>query len=71
MMNELYTVKETAKILKVNPDSVYTLIKSGKLRALKLGSLKVRRTTILEFLDKYDGYDLSDLDDIKLLDISK
>lgn len=70
-MNELYTVKETAKILKVNTDSVYTLIKSGKLRALKLGSLKVRRTTILEFLDKYDGYDLSDLDNIKILEINK
>ncbi|SCJ11267.1 helix-turn-helix domain-containing protein [Intestinibacter bartlettii] len=70
-MNELYTVKETAKILKVNTDSVYTLIKSGKLRALKLGSLKVRRTTILEFLDKYDGYDLSDLENIKILEINK
>ena len=70
-MNELYTVKETAKILKVNTDSVYTLSKSGKLRALKLGSLKVRRTTILEFLDKYDGYDLSDLENIKILEINK
>lgn len=70
-MNELYTVKETAKILKINTASVYALIKSGKLRALKLGSLKVRRTTLLEFLDKYDGYDLSDLDDIKILEINR
>ena len=35
------------------------------LPALKLGSLKVRKTVLIEFTEKYEGMDLSDLDNIK------
>ena len=31
---------------------------------MKLGSLKIRLTSIEEFLKKYDGLDLTDLDNI-------
>ena len=34
---ELYTVKETAEILKISRMTVYALIKEGKLRAKKFG----------------------------------
>lgn len=63
----LYTVKETSKILKTNTDYVYSLIKKGYLRCLKLGSYKIRRSEIESFLKKYEGYDLSDLDNLKEL----
>ena len=38
-MDELYTVKEVSRILKVNVHKVYDLIRAGLLPALKLGSI--------------------------------
>lgn len=70
MMDELYTVKEVSGILKVNVHTVYDLIKAGLLPALKLGSLKVRRISLMNFLEKYDGMDLSNLTDIKNLELA-
>lgn len=63
-MDELYTVKEVAKIMKVNVHKVYDLIHAGLLPALKLGSIKIRRESLEEFLRKYDGMDLTDLNNI-------
>ena len=56
----LYTVPEVAKLLRGNPKRVYDLNKAGVLPLLKLGQLKCRRETLLAFLEKYDGYDVSD-----------
>lgn len=56
----LYTVAEVAKLLKTNPATVYELIKSRVLPALKLGCYKIRKTSLLEFLEKYEGKDLTD-----------
>lgn len=56
----LYTVSETAKLIKSNPSYVYSLIKAGRLSVLKLGSYKIRRSSLIEFLDKYEGWDISD-----------
>lgn len=67
MEDKLYTVKEVSKILKTNTDYVYALIKNGYLKCLKLGSYKIRKTTLENFLSKYDGYDLSDLENVKEL----
>lgn len=61
----LYTAVETSKILKIGKDKVYDLNRKGLLPGLNLGGLKITRKTIIEFLDKYTGYDLSDLNDIK------
>lgn len=69
MEDVLYTVKEASKLLKTTPKYVYDLIKKGFLPALKLGSYKVRRTALLEFLAKYEGQDLTDLNDIKKLEV--
>lgn len=69
-MNEyLYTVDEISKILKINRNSAYDLISMGVLRAMKLGRLKVTRTSLLTFLKEYNGKDLSDLGHIKELDV--
>lgn len=59
-MEELLTVKEVAKVLKVNPACVYALRDSGRLRFLKLGSLKCRRSTLDQFIRDAEGYDLTD-----------
>ena len=63
-MDELYTVKEVAGKLKVNVHKVYDLINAGLLPALKLGSIKVRKESLNEFLMKYDGKDLTDINNI-------
>lgn len=63
-MDELYTAKEVSKILKVNVHKVYDLIHAGLLLALKLGSIKIRKESLKEFLKKYEGMDLTDLDNV-------
>ena len=45
----LLTVSEVAKLLKVNRNFVYKIIKDGELKAVKVGSIKVKR----EDLDEY------------------
>ena len=63
----LYTVKEAAYVLGCNVHLVYNLVNKGLLPALKLGSLKIRKTSIEKFLDKYDGMDLTILDNIVVM----
>ena len=63
--DELYTVKDVSKILKVDVHKVYNLISSGVLPAMKLGSLKIRKKSLNEFLNTYDGMDLSNLKNVK------
>ena len=68
MKDILYTVPEVSKLIKTNTTYVYTLIRLGLLPALKLGSLKVRRASLLEFLERFEGKDLTDLEHIRDLE---
>ncbi len=63
----LYTVSEVANILKTNSNYVYNLIKNGDLKALKLGSLKIRKKTLEEFLDRLEIMDVSKSNDIEYI----
>lgn len=54
------TVDETSKILKTNTNTVYKLIREGRLQALKLGRLKVPLFEIERFLHDNLGEDLSE-----------
>ena len=56
----LYTVKEVAELFHTNPTYIYALIKTGLLPALKLGSYKVRKDAVDNFLEQYEGCDLTD-----------
>lgn len=67
----LYTVKDVAKLLKTNEDYVRKLIKKGYLKAMVLGRLKVRASALEEFLAKYEGYDVTDVDNIKKMEIAE
>lgn len=49
----LYTVKEASKVLKVNTDSVYDLVRKGQLPALRLGVMKIRGSDLERFIEKY------------------
>ncbi len=57
----LYTISETAELLKINKNFVYTLINQGHLKSIKLGCRKVTRKSLLEFLDKYDGLNFDEI----------
>lgn len=67
----IYTVKDVSEIIHTNPAYVYELIKSGLLPVLKLGSYKIRKAALLEFLEKYEGYDLTKPNDLKKLELTK
>lgn len=49
----LYTVKEVASVLKVNPSKVYELINTGKLPHLILGQKKIRGSDLERFITTY------------------
>lgn len=68
MEDMLYTVKEVSELLKTCPAYVYKLRDAGLLKFLKLGSYKCRKTELENFLAKYEGYDLTDPFDIKMLE---
>ena len=71
MEDVLYTVKEVSDLIKCSPGYVYELIHNGHIQALKLGRLKIRRATLIDFLEKFEGYDLTDPTEVKILNEGK
>lgn len=65
----VYTVRDVTKILHCSPNYVYKLIDKGFLPAFKLGSLKILGKSLEKFLIENQGKDLSDLDNIRDLNI--
>ena len=47
----LLSVSEVAKLLKVNRNFVYKLIKDGELEAVRIGSIKVRRGALNRYVE--------------------
>lgn len=61
----LLTVKEVSEILKTNVTYVHRLRKEGLLPFIKLGQYKCREESLREFLEKYEGHDLTDPSNIR------
>lgn len=70
-MNEkiIFSVKEVAEMLHSSPNYIYSLIEKGYLPAIKLGSLKILKSTLERFLIENEGNDLSDINNIKKMNI--
>lgn len=66
----LFTVPEVAKILKTNERMVYKLINSGLLPSLKIGRIKIRIESLKKFLEKSEGYDVTDPENIKIMEVN-
>ena len=47
----LLTVTEVAKMLKVNRNFVYKIIKDGELEAVKVGSIKVKKEAVTKYVN--------------------
>ena len=61
---KLYSVKEASALLGIGKNRMYDLIKSGVIKVLKVGGIKIRAQSLEEFLEEYDGCDLTDPDHI-------
>lgn len=68
-MNEkvVYTVREVAQILHTSPNYIYDLVNKGYLPAIKLGSIRILKSTLETFLINNEGNDLSKIENIKKL----
>ena len=53
---KLYSVVEVGKILGIGKARVYKLIKDGRLSAMNLGGLKIRKEALDNFLDSYERF---------------
>lgn len=52
-MEELYTIKEVAEYLKVTTDAVHKWVRSGKLKAFKIGGVvRVSKSNLEDFISK-------------------
>lgn len=60
----IYTVQEVAKLLHSSPNYIYILINNGYLPAIKLGSIKILKSTLEKFLIENEGNDLSNINNI-------
>ena len=56
----LYTVAQTAALLQTSKDYVYRLINANILKAVKIGTKKIRHDVLAEFIKNAEGMDLSD-----------
>ena len=66
----IYSVHEVARMLHSSPNYVYKLIDNGFLPAIKLGSVKILKSTLIKFLIENEGNDLSDINNIKKIEVS-
>ena len=48
----LFSVSDVAKMLKVNRNFVYKIINNGELEAVKIGSIKVRKEALNEYINR-------------------
>ena len=48
---QIYTIKEAAQILRVNTNYIYREIGEGKIKAVKIGSLKILESELLRYID--------------------
>lgn len=48
----LYTVTEVSKLLKVNRNFVYDLIRNGELEAVRIGSIKVTSEAVNKYVER-------------------
>lgn len=60
----IYTVQEVAKLLHSSPNYIYELINKGYLPAIKLGSMKILKSSLMQFLIENEGKDLSNINNI-------
>lgn len=67
----LLSVKDLKIVLGLGEGSIYKILHAGLLPYLNIGGIKVRKSAVEEFAAKFEGYDLTDIDNIKPNNISQ
>lgn len=62
---ELYTIAEAAEILKTDIATTRNYVEVGILPMIKIGRMKIRRISLLKFIELYEGYDITNPAEIK------
>lgn len=65
----LYTIRQAADLLGISPNKLYDLIHAGRIKCIKLGSMKVSKTEIDRFIEQSQGKDLTDPKNPKELEL--
>lgn len=60
MEDVVYTVDEAVGVMKIGKNRIYDYIHAGILPILDSGGWKIRRQAIIDFYEKYEGWDLQD-----------
>lgn len=66
--DELMTVDEVAKFIHTNKSKVYSLVNAGILPCIRLGRLKILKSSLLSMLVRYENCDISDPSNITYMD---
>lgn len=55
-MEEVFTVEEVAKYLKVTPTTIYRMLEDGRLTGFKIGaSWRIRESDITAYIERSQG----------------
>lgn len=68
-VDKLLSVRQASKMFGIPVNTLYDLINAGVIPVLKLRAIKIRQVSMLNFLEEYDGKDLSDPKNIKSVSI--
>lgn len=71
MTDMVYTVAETAEILRTTKNYIYKLIRAGLIKTINLPTTKIRKRELERFLEVYEGYDLKEPEEPKMIDLSQ
>jgi excisionase family DNA binding protein len=53
-LEQVYTVQDVAKALKIKPQTVYTMIKDGRLKSSKVGRVwRIRSSDVQAYLKRH------------------
>ena len=53
-MDEIYTIPEVARYLKLSKSKVYSLVQTGEMPHLKIGrNVRIRETELRQWIEKY------------------
>lgn len=70
MEDRLLEMTEVAQLLGTTADRAHALRKAGLLKCMKLGHIKCRYSTLMKFIETWDGYDVTDPTNIKELGLN-
>lgn len=70
-VDQLFSVKEASRVLKIGEGTTRSLIRSGQLRAMNLNGAKIRGSELDRFMAQAEGMDYTDIEHPKPVEWSE